>query len=326
MDSLDLIQTFREVAQRGSFSAAARALDMSPANVSKYVAQLEARFGVRLFHRTTRKVSLTDAGELLFERSAALLELIDLTEGELHERATKPSGRLSITAPHGLMHAQLPALIGQFMLQHPAVTINLHVTNHLVDLAAEGVDLALRIGQITDANLIVRRLVPIDYVVAASPDYWRAHGKPEHPRELSGHKQLAYALPGDVPRWYFEIDGQTREIHLQPIFCATDPAPLQQLAAQGLGVIWVPRLAVRQLVESGALEPALQSYSVQGVWVYAAYAQRRHNSAALRALLEHLESQLRGRDNSQPLTLPGPPPPEQVVVVPSARGRVRAAR
>ena len=95
MDSLDLIQTFREVARRGSFSAAARALDMSPANVSKYVAQLEVRFGVRLFHRTTRKVSLTDAGELLYERSAALLELIDLTEGELQvSKAGRPLGRL----------------------------------------------------------------------------------------------------------------------------------------------------------------------------------------------------------------------------------------
>ena len=309
MDSLDLIQTFREVAQRGSFSAAARATDMSPANVSKYVAQLEERFGVRLFHRTTRKVSLTDAGELLLERSGALLDLINLTEGELHERATKPSGRLSITAPHGLMHAQMPQLLGEFMLAHPSVTINLYVTNQVVDLAAEGVDLALRIGPITDANIIVRRLVPIDYVVAASPGYWRAHGRPEHPRDLAAHHQLAAALPGEVPRWHFHVNGRAEEIALQPIFSATDPAPLPHLAAQGLGVIWAPRLAIRSLMESGALEPALQSYSVQGVWVYAAYAQRRHNSAALRALLEHLELSLRGREDGLPTLQPLPAAP-----------------
>ena len=100
MDSLDLIQTFREVARRNSFSAAARALDMSPANVSKYVAQLETRFGVRLFHRTTRKVSLTDAGQLLYERSGPVLELVQMTASELQERATRPSGRLTVTAPH----------------------------------------------------------------------------------------------------------------------------------------------------------------------------------------------------------------------------------
>lgn len=112
MDSLDLIQTFREVARRGSFSAAARALDMSPANASKYVAALEARFGVRLFNRTTRKVSLTDAGQLLYDRSGPVLELVQMTASELHERATRPSGRLTVTAPHALAHAGLPALLG----------------------------------------------------------------------------------------------------------------------------------------------------------------------------------------------------------------------
>lgn len=314
MDSLELIQTFREVAQRGSFSAAARATDMSPANVSKYIAQLEERFGVRLLNRTTRKVSLTDAGQLLMERSAALLDLINLTEGELHQRATRPSGRLSITAPHGLMRSHLPVLIGEFMQEHPDVTINLHVSNHIVDLAEEGVDMALRIGQITDGNIIVRRLIPIDFVVAASPGYWRTHGKPAHPRDLLDHAQLAYAPSGGVPRWNFHVDGQLQEIHPQPIFCASDLAPLPQLAAMGLGVIWVPRLSILPQIESGELEPALQQYSVPDVWVYAAYAQRRHNSAALRALLEHLETSLRGRATgiSAMPSLPGPPLPAVV--------------
>ena len=113
MDSLDLIQTFREVARRGSFSGAARALGMSPANVSKYIAQLESRFGLRLFHRTTRSVTLTEAGELLFERSGAVLELIDFTQGEMQERATRPVGRLALTAPHALMATELPALLGR---------------------------------------------------------------------------------------------------------------------------------------------------------------------------------------------------------------------
>ena len=311
MDSLELIQTFREVAQRGSFSAAARAVDMSPANVSKYIAQLEERFGVRLFNRTTRKVSLTDAGQLLLERSGALLDLINLTAGELHERATRPSGRLAITAPHGLMHTHLPTMLGQFMQAHPDVTIHLQVSNHVVDLAEEGVDLALRVGPINDANIIVRRLIPMDYVVAASPDYWRKHGLPKRPSDLSAHQQLAYALPGDVPRWSFHVDGQLQEVHPQAMFCATDPAPLPQLATMGLGVIWVPRLAILSQIDSGALEPALQKFSVRDIWIYAAYAQRRHNSAALRALLEHLETQLRGRaiGTSAPPAQPGPPAP-----------------
>ena len=311
MDTLELLRTFREVARRHSFSAAARTLDLAPATVSKYVAELETRFHLRLFNRSTRRVSLTDAGQLLMERSAALLDLINLTEGELLERATHPSGRLSITAPHGLMKSHLPTLIGQFMQEHPAVTVHLHVSNHIVDLAEEGVDMALRIGAITDANIIVRRLIPIDYVVAASPDYWRKHGMPQHPRDLAGHQQLAYAPSGGVPRWSFQVDGQLVEIHLDPIFSATDLAPLPQLAVFGLGVVWMPRLAILQEIENGTLEPALQQFSVRDVWIYAAYAQRRHNSAALRALLTHLETKLRGREigANAPATLPGPPSP-----------------
>lgn len=319
MDSLDLIQTFREVARRGSFSAAARALDMSPANVSKYVAQLEARFGVRLFQRTTRKVSLTDAGHLLFERSGALLELIELTEGELHDRATRPSGRLSLTAPHGLMQSELPALLGRFMQQHPAVSVHLHVTNRVVNMVDEGVDLALRIGPIPDDNLIVRRLLRLEYVAAAAPAYWRQHGRPQHPRDLLEHQQLAYALPGESPRWHFHVDGKSFDISPQPVFTATDPAPLPVLAAQGLGVIWTARLAIMPQLDSGELEAVLGDYSAQDVWLFAAYTQRRHNSAALRALLDHLDESLRTQVES-PLA---PAKPAAGVAAAAKRGMTR---
>ena len=207
MDSLDLIQTFREVARRGSFSGAARALGMSPANVSKYIAQLESRFGLRLFHRTTRKVTLTEAGELLFERSGALLELIDFTQGEMQERATRPVGRLALTAPHALMATELPALLGRFMQHYPEVTLHLHVTNRPVNLVDEGVDLAFRVGQILEPNLIVRRLLRLDHVAAATPAYWDRRGRPTHPGELPGHDQLAFALPGEAPHWRFHDRG-----------------------------------------------------------------------------------------------------------------------
>jgi DNA-binding transcriptional LysR family regulator len=289
MDSLDLIQTFREVARRGSFSATARAQGVSPASVSKSIAQLEARFGLRLFNRTTRKVSLTDAGQLLFERSGALLELIDLTQGELHQRATRPSGRLQLTAPHALMQTDLPALLGQFMLQYPEVTLDLHVTDRVLNLVEEGVDLAFRIGPIDDANQIVRRLVPIDFVAAAAPAYWREHGKPSHPRDLLTHAQLAHNLYGEAPRWQFSVQGKPLELALQPRFAATSQTPLIALAMQGLGVIWGARRALAPHLERGELESALEAFSPADVWLHVVYMQRRHNSAALRALLAHLE-------------------------------------
>ena len=290
MDSLDLIQTFREVARRGSFSGAARALGMSPANVSKYVAQLETRFGLRLFHRTTRKVSLTDAGQLLFERSGALLEMIDFTEGELHDRATRPSGRLTLTAPHPLMLTELPTLLALFMQRYPDVTLQLEVSNHLVNLVEEGVDLAFRVGQIPpDANLIVRRLLRLDFVVVAAPDYWAQRGRPAHPRDLLTHEQLAFAPPGQSPRWHFSERDKPIELALQPRCHATDQAPLKAMAVQGLGVAWGALKSFEEEIARGTLEPALHDFSVPDIWLHVAYTQRRHNSAALQALLAFLE-------------------------------------
>ena len=127
MDSLDLIRTFREVAAQGSFSSAARRLDMSKATVSKYVAELETRFRVRLLNRSTRSVSLTDAGALLLERSKPMLEMVELTQAELHERASQPSGRLRISAPHGMGQTTLPTLLAEFMGFYPEVSISLQL-------------------------------------------------------------------------------------------------------------------------------------------------------------------------------------------------------
>lgn len=315
MDSLDLIQTFREVARRGSFSGAARALGMSPANVSKYIAQLESRFGLRLFHRTTRKVTLTEAGELLFERSGALLELIDFTQGEMQERATRPVGRLALTAPHALMATELPALLGRFMQHYPEVTLHLHVTNRPVNLVDEGVDLAFRVGQILEPNLIVRRLLRLDHVAAATPAYWDRRGRPTHPGELPGHDQLAFALPGEAPRWQFHDRGKPLELLLTPRFAATDPAPLKTWAAQGLGVVWGSVHWLADLLASGTLEPLLHDYSPPEVWLYVGYMQRRHSSAALRALLDYLDAHF------QPPPMPALPAAGRK----RARARARAA-
>ena len=291
MDSLDLIQTFREVARRGSFSATARAMDMSPANVSKYVAALEARFGVRLFNRTTRKVSLTDAGQLLYERSGPVLELVQLTESELMERATKPGGKLTVSAPHGLMQTLMPALLGRFLTRHPAVSLQLQITNRFVDLAEEAVDVALRIGPIPDANLIVKRILRVDLAVVATPAYWQAHGRPLHPRDLASHRTLTASPEGGSPAWRFVENGRPLPVPLLPHVGATDSAPLLPLALHDLGVAYLPRAAMAAALDSGALVSVLEEFVPQDVWLFAAYAQRRHNSAALAALLAFLDEE-----------------------------------
>ena len=293
MDTLELIRTFREVAQRGSFSAAARTLDLSRPNVSKYVAELETRVGVRLLNRTTRNVSLTDAGSLLLERSTPLMEMIDLTRAELQGRALVPSGRLRLTAPHGLAQTGLPGLLGEFMREYPAVTLSLHLDNRVTDMVDEGIDIALRVGRIGDDNLIVRKLQAVPFVVAASPGYWAERGLPAHPDDLAGHDALTYSVLGPNPEWRFEVGGEPLSVPVSSRMDASDAAPLVSVALQGLGMVWLPRLLLQPHIDSGALQPVLQDFSPRDVWLYAAYVQRRHNSAALKALLAFLETRWR---------------------------------
>ncbi|MBX3585804.1 MAG: LysR family transcriptional regulator [Ramlibacter sp.] len=289
MDTLELIRTFREVANRGSFSMAAKTLDVSKANVSKYVAELETRLGVRLLNRTTRTVSLTDAGTLLLERSTPLVEMIELTRLELQHRARLPSGRVRLTAPYGLAQFDLPQLLGEFMIQYPEVRISLDLNNRVVDMVDEAIDIALRVGRITDSSLIVRKLKRIEFLVCATPGYWEQRGLPAHPDDLADHDALTYSLLGSQPEWRFEIDGVAQAVPVRSRMDATDAGPLVGLALQGLGAVCLPRLMVEQHLQSGALVATLAAYSPRDVWLYAAYTQRRHNSAALRALLAFLE-------------------------------------
>jgi DNA-binding transcriptional LysR family regulator len=293
MDTLELLRTFRAVAARASFSIAARDLDVSKANVSKYVAQLEARLGTRLLNRSTRTVSLTDAGTLLLERSKPLIDMIELTRDELQQRSREPSGRVRLTAPHGLGNIELPAMLADFMKRYPEVNISLYLDNRVVDMVEEGIDVALRIGHITDANLIVRKLRRIEMVVCATPAYWLEHGKPAHPDDLASHDALTYSLLGPHPEWRFLIDGEIHRVPLRSRMDATDAVPLVHMALQSMGVICIPRLLVQDLIDNGALQTVLPGCSPDDLWLYAAYTQRRHNSAALKALLAFLEERWR---------------------------------
>jgi len=295
MDSLDLIRTFREVAAHGSFSTAAKRLDMSKATVSKYVAELETRFGVRLLNRSTRSVSLTDAGQLLLDRSQPVLEMVELTQAELQEHANAPRGRLRIAAPYGMCSGDLPNLLAEFMGYYPDVTLTLQLSNH-TDLAEDGIDLELRFGPIENENLIVRKLLRMHMVVCASPAYWKKHGTPTRPGDLAGHDALTLVRQGSHPVWRFQDeDEQVIDVAVKSRMEATEGAPLIQVAMRGFGVIYVPALVVQPHIEHGELVPVLQDYTRKDMWLSAAYLQRKHNSAALRALLDFLQSRISTR-------------------------------
>ncbi|HMN21239.1 MAG TPA: LysR substrate-binding domain-containing protein [Ottowia sp.] len=293
MDTLELLRTFREVARRNSFAAAARALDLAPATVSKYVAELETRFHLRLFNRSTRHVSLTDAGQLLIEHSGLVVDLIDRAEDAMSDRAARPGGRLNLSAPHVLVQTALMRRLADFMLLHPDISINLWLTNQVADLAEDAIDLAFHVGPVAENSQIVRRLLRLEMVVAATPDYWREHGRPEHPRELVTHRTLAVAPPGETPHWHFSVGGKIVDLPLRAICTASDSSPMVPLALKGAGVIRGSRMLLGDWIALGRLEPLFGEYSPRNLWLHAAYAQRHHHSAALRALLDFLEVQMR---------------------------------
>jgi DNA-binding transcriptional LysR family regulator len=178
---------------------------------------------------------------------------------------------------------------------YPDVGISLQLTTGPVDLVEEGVDVELRLGPVDDVNLIVRKLMLMSMAVCAAPAYWRQRGKPAHPGELAGHDALTHSRAGQHPHWRFDDDGALLDVAVKSRMDSTDSAPLVQVALMGRGVIYMPALVVQPHIESGALEPVLQRYVRKDMWLSAADLQRRHNSAALRALLDFLEVRIGGK-------------------------------
>ena len=292
MDGLDLIKTFREVAIRRSFSRAAISLGMSKATVSRYVAELEERSGVRLLNRSTRSLSLTDAGQVLLDRSVELVNMAEATLNDLQAHASHPRGRLRMSAPHGLIAGWLSDVIAEFIKLYPDVFVSLVFTNSEIDLIEEGIDIHLTGGRIDDMNLIVRRLVPFDMVVCASPAYWARRGIPRVPEDLARHDVLSFSAKPIATHLSFETDGKAIDVPVHSRLEANDAVALIELALRGAGVAYVPEPLALSHLERGALVPVLREHMPHDHWLYAAYSQRRHNSAAMRTMLDFLEQSM----------------------------------
>jgi DNA-binding transcriptional LysR family regulator len=307
MDGLDLIKTFREVAFRRSFSRAAISLGMSKATVSRYVAELETRSGVRLLNRSTRSLSLTDAGQVLLDRSTELVTMAENTLNDLQAHGSHPRGRLRMSAPNGLIAGWMSDVIAEFIKLYPDVYVSLVFTNGEVDLIGEGIDIHLTGGRIDDMNLIVRRLVQFDMVVCASPAYWAQRGIPQVPEDMGRHDVLSYsAMP--TTHLPFETDGKPHDVPVHSRMEANDAIALIELALRGVGVAYVPEPLAQSHLERGALVPVLREHMPREHWLYAAYSQRRHNSAAMRAMLDFLEQSM-GANGDNPVLPPMPAPP-----------------
>lgn len=289
MDRLTAMRVFSEVAASGSFSATADKLEMSRAMVTRYVGALEQWLGARLLQRTTRRVTLTDAGEHCLRRSQQMLALVDNMEEEAvrQDGEGELRGQLRLTCSMSLAYAQLAAAIVQFLALHPQLKIDLNVSEGALNLVEARIDLAIRISSEPDPMLIGRPLARCDSVLVAAPAYLAAHGQPQTPDDLTRHRCLSYANFGKSV-WHFARDGEAVQVRVASHFSANEATALLQAALAGGGIALQPTYLASPHLASGALQAVLPAWAVPAMTIYALYPSRRHLSPAVRALLDFL--------------------------------------
>jgi DNA-binding transcriptional LysR family regulator len=257
---LDLLKTFARVAERASITAAARDLSLSKATVSKQISELEARLGISLFARTTRTLSLTDAGVSAFTRARRIMDEAEAIQEEARATKFSPRGRLKIAAPLAFARRWLGPALPSFMTAYPDIHLDFHLDDRTIDLIGEGLDAAIRIGSMPDSSFLARQIAPVRLHVVASPKYWAARSKPTHPQDLSMHCCFQYLNSPD-PLWRFSgPQGQEEKVRVEgPLSFNGGEIELPALCA-GLGVAVLPDFIVHEEVGKGRLETALEDW------------------------------------------------------------------
>jgi DNA-binding transcriptional LysR family regulator len=289
MDRLTAMQVFVEVAQSGSFSATADKLDMSRAMVTRYVAELEQWLDARLLQRTTRSVTLTDAGESCLRRSQQMLALKVDVEQETSHAGSDLRGQLRITCSMSFAYAQMAAAVTDFLAQHPQLKIDLNASEGALNLVEARIDLAIRISAEPDPALIGRILAPCTSVLVASPGYLAQHGTPQQPSDLQAHRCLSYANFGKSV-WTLQCGEVVAQVRVGSHFSANEATALMCAALAGGGVALQPTYLVHPHLADGRLRAVLPQWTLPEMAIYALYPSRKHLSPAVRALLDFLSA------------------------------------
>ncbi len=287
MSRLREIEAFTQIARAGSISRAAARLSVAKSAVSKRLADLEARLGVQLVNRTTRAVSLTDAGANFLARASVILDDLNEAEAAASAGQSELAGKLKIAAPVSFGLNYLTDLISSFACSHPHVSVEADFSDRWVDLLAEGFDLAIRIGVLPDSSLIARKLCPVRLAVAAAPKFWDAHGRPKTPQDLAGLDCLRYsnlARPGAIPYW--GPKGARGAIEPPIRLLASNGEFITRMAVDGCGFVVEPTFIMADRIRDGSLELALTDYAWSNFHLYAVYPPTRQLSARVRAFVD----------------------------------------
>ncbi len=293
MDRLTGVRVFVEVAERGSLTQAAEQLEMSPAMVSRYLAGVEDWFEARLLHRTTRKVSLTDAGLATLPACRQLLELANEAQHFAAERVREPAGVLRVTTSGSFADAQLTAALVDFQRQYEQVEIVLSVGDKPTDLVNERVDLAVRITNTLDPAMIARPLARCRSLLCASPDYLKKYGAPRRPEDLHQHRCIAHAF-GIGKQYLFSHGDETLTVPVNWSFHTNETAVLRRAVLSGAGIGMLPTYYLGDELGSGRLVQLLPDYEPEVLGIHAIYLSRRHQPLALRLLVDFLVARYAG--------------------------------
>lgn len=289
MDKLTALTVFQRVAETENFSRAAEGLGMSKSVVSKQVSALEESLGVKLLYRTTRRVSLTDAGRAYLERTRRVLEELEEADNAVSALSAEIKGRLKINAPltFGIQHLG-PALC-DFLNAHPKLALDVDLADRFVDVVEEGYDLVIRIGALADSSLIARKLADSRMILSAAPGYLARHGTPQTPDDLTRHAGLHYRHERQARGWPLKsATGEETVVQVPGSFAANNGDLLLRAAVGGLGIARLPTFIVAEAMAAGALTPVLPGWAPPTAGIWAVYPPNRHLSAKVRALIDHL--------------------------------------
>ncbi|MEQ9885230.1 LysR family transcriptional regulator [Pectobacterium zantedeschiae] len=288
MDSLNGFVVFVQVAETRSFVAAGRLLGVSASAVGKSVARLEEKLGVRLFHRSTRSITLTAEGSLFLARSRRILAEIEAAELELSQTSSAPRGRLRVSLP--LVSSLVLPVLGEFMREYPEIELDLDFTDRMVDVIEEGFDAVVRTGAPVDSRLTARRLGTFGFLLVASPDYLARRGTPKTPADLIHHACLHYRFPnsGKLEPWALQLSPSEPELPLPTSMICNNIETRVCFALQGLGIAYLPDFSIREPLAKGLLQPILSDYIESSGVLHVLWPASKHPSPKVRALVDFL--------------------------------------
>ncbi len=295
---LEDMRTFCAVVEAEGFSAAARRLGVAPSSVSRQVGELEAALGVRLLHRTTRRLSLTEAGELYAERSRRILAEVDEADLAVSQLDGRPTGILRVTAPSSIAGIHIVPALAEFQADHPGVRVVLSLTDRVVDIVGEGFDLAVRIGRQRDSALVAKKLGEVPRSVCASPRYLEAAGIPRRPEQLAEHACLVFRSTPGPAVWRFKGAAGSVDVRVRGPLVTLDGGALVTAACGGMGLVLVPQWLTSSALADGRLRRVLRRYAPIPATtpLYAVYPHRSLVPPKVRAFVSFLARRLAGGD------------------------------